>query len=266
MKDEREKKVSHIGLTMAGSPTGKLVPLFFTFAGKTTENNYGSDTLVVRWQMTDNGWPDVTSNLLWLDLFIEHMKRNDLSKALLFVDGARENANLAFLEKCIANKITLVSLLPGATGVQQPADQLFGPLQNSVQLLARNDGVLLSYTNVAKFWERAVLKMSAKTANAERGGTIFGGAFERCFLVPFVANGFTAAQFASADARLGLHADHPAVTEALAFDPATVDLAFSETLPSVLPHTAARLAAYNAQPVVRKELELDRVVMTHEPS
>ena len=43
-----------------------------------------------------------------------------------------------------------------------------------------------------------------------------------------------------------------------------IELACKEALPAVLSHTAARLVACNSKPAIWKELDLTRIVMTHE--
>ena len=168
---------------------------------------------------------------------VDHLKSRGLERALLVLDGAADYYHLAFMERDLSYSITVLALLPATTGKYQPADRLFGSLQTVVQWLTRADGYLLGPDNTMKYWEQAVLKLPRKPWSAAYVSSILGQAFRDCNLVPFTADEWTDADFASADARQGLHDQHPDVKAARQFDPATLNLAFHEAFPAVCPET-----------------------------
>lgn len=265
VKTERNKRGPHIGITLCGPAKGPMLPLLFTFAGKKAAQNYVAGTLTARFQQTPNGWPDATSWLIFANQFVAHMKQQKLKKALLFVDNAETHSLLCALELFIANNVHVVGFIPNASGFQQPCDlDGFGKIKPATEAEARKENILLSQTNIAKYFEKACRRMAASPSGIAAGGSIIAGGFKSAGLVPWNPSVFDDKTFAPSDARLGLHKDHPEVKKAALVMPANLGLLFKAAVADVLPESAAKLAKVASKQAKLKQIDPTRIVMTSE--
>ena len=263
VKGEANVRGPHIGVTMAGPAYGPMAPPLFTFAGKDAARNFVADTSSASFNQTYNGWPDDTSFSLFLDILIAHMKKHKLMKILLYCDNADVHCSLSIVTKCRANNITLVGFIPQATGYMQPADLCgFGLTKPVMEMLARRARALLSQTNVAHYFEKAMEHLIRGAG--DYGGSFMGPGFRSAGLVPWDISVHTDERFAPSDARLGLSASHQKVREAKTFTPEQVDLALSASVEKLMPSMAAQLKAAVEGESKIPVLDLNRVVYTNE--
>ena len=132
-----------------------------------------------------NGWPDPTSWLLWAQLFIAHLKRYEITKALLFVDNAEVHCLLCMLEILINAGVRVVGFIPNASGLQQPCNvEGLGKTKPLTERRVRDAVVLLHQNNFAKSYERACRHLELAPAALEAGGSIIAGGFKKTGLLP----------------------------------------------------------------------------------
>ena len=100
-------KTAHNSLTACGPAEGPMVYPYWTFQGVRRSSNRLEGTTNSVWGLSHNGWSDGVPFLGFLRHFVEHMKRQALSKALMYLDGAHEHKYIPALEYAKANNIVL---------------------------------------------------------------------------------------------------------------------------------------------------------------
>jgi hypothetical protein len=133
-----------------------MVAPFWTFAGKRLTKRFTAGTTKSVAQMTDNGWPDSSTFLLFLQHFKAHMVGVGLSKALLIMDNNSINLDPTCRLFCLNNHIAMLTLPANTTHKMQPLDVgFFGPLDKVVRKMAADEFTILNESNVARYVELA---------------------------------------------------------------------------------------------------------------
>jgi len=245
--------------TWCGPAKGRMMLPLWTFKGKVASRNRTKGAALAKWQLTENGWPDEVTWILWVREFIAEIKARGLTKALLYCDNADLHANIVALELLEAANVRLVALIPSATGRMQPLDVcFFGPLKVIVDALATADNVVLSNDNVAYFYEKAVTQMEANAPSSSP----LASAFRKSGLYPHTMDVSTDADFAPSDARLGLAADHPEVIRARTLTAEEVGIVIDAEAARWRPDFVKKVREFNAAESKKGVMNLSRIVYT----
>lgn len=186
--------------TVTAPAEGPMMEILWTFGGKVNTRDMCEGTSNSRWNKTPNGWPDDETFRIWSHMVLEHKKKHNLKKMLIFVDNAAIHFNDEVATLFAKNNIMLVGLIPSSTGYTQPLDRChFGCVKPALEKLCREDNELLTEFNVAKYYERACKQLEDNAR--KQGKSILSAGFKLAGIVPFNPEA-TAAGTAAADARL----------------------------------------------------------------
>ena len=124
---------SQMTVLMCGTASGKVLPPFILFPGKTINPSYAVDlTAEATCFPTEKGWMNKEAFLRWIkEVFIPYWpKASDRGYILLLLDGHTLHINYETSKLCLENKIHLFRLPPNCTHLLQPLDRgFFGPLK-----------------------------------------------------------------------------------------------------------------------------------------
>ena len=181
----RSVKVGHIAVTATAPAVGPAVTPLFTFSGVKNERDMapgcGED---IRFQRTINGWPDYRTMMTWGHMVVAHKKKQGLDKMIIFCDNAAVHMNLELNLLFCQNNIRLFGLIPSSTHATQPLDLVFfGLVKPMMETLATKSRVVLSESNVARFWLMAQKELDKR--RREQGKSILSDGFRAAGIHPF---------------------------------------------------------------------------------
>lgn len=154
---------------------GSYVPPYFIFARKRMQDRLldgappGS-----RASVTDNGWINGPTFLLWLQFFVETVRPKDNRKILLLLDNHEAHKYFPALQFASANNVVLVSFAPHTTNKMQPLDVcIYGPIkkyfeQELSSFQKTHLGRIINQYDIGKLFAGAYVK-GASVQNAVQG-------------------------------------------------------------------------------------------------
>jgi hypothetical protein len=203
-----ETKSGHIGVTLCAPAKGEPVPLLFVFKGEVLERNYalgaGEDDVFV---LTSNGWPTAGTYFRWAHMFVAHMKKHGIKKALLYCDNADIHINQEINKFLLEHNVCAVGLIKAGSHKHQPLD--VSGIQNiKTKLRSYAKGIGLPYKkeHVMRIFRGAMDMVIADRRN--EGKWLLQAGFLKTGLVPFNQEIFDDLDFSAGDAYFGL--DNPA--------------------------------------------------------
>ena len=206
-----ETKLGHISVTLCAPAEGAPLPLLFCFKGERADFNYAHDSrLGDAFIMTSKGWATTGTYFKFAQMFIEHMKKNGIAKALLYSDNADIHINQEINEMLVKASVTAVGLMRAATHKHQPLD--IGGIQNIKKKMrpwAKKNRVPYKKENVMQIFGAAFDEVIK--ARRQEGKSFLQLAFLRTGLWPWNPSIFSDVDFAASDAYFGL--DDPAERE-----------------------------------------------------
>jgi hypothetical protein len=138
----------------------------------------------IRWNKTPNGWPDYSTMMTWGHMMVAHKKKHGLDKIMIFCDNAAIHMNLELNHLFCQNNIRLFGLIPSSTHATQPLDLVFfGLIKPMMEYLATKARVVLSESNVARFWLLAQKELDKR--RREQGKSILSDGFRAAGIYPF---------------------------------------------------------------------------------
>lgn len=204
-----QTKGGHIGATLCGPARGPCMPVLWTFPGVTMVENLAvgaglGDCFI----MTEKGWATPGTYFRWAQMFVAHLKKHGIKKALLYADNADIHINEETCKLFLENGVTCVGLMPGATHKHQPWDVC--GIQNVKEKMrgwAKCNKVPYTKVNVMRIFAACFSEVVA--SRAKEGKSMLQAGFLKTGLVPFNKAVFFDIDFRASDVYFGL--DDPKV-------------------------------------------------------
>lgn len=145
--------------------TGSFVPPFMIFARKRMQERLLDGAPPgTHATCTPNGWTNGESFLLWLKMFVQHVRPSEAKRVLLLLDNHESHKYYPALEFASQNHVTFVSFPPHTTHRLQPLDvAVYGPIKKYFEqeistFQKQHPGRIVTQYEVARLFREAYLK------------------------------------------------------------------------------------------------------------